>query len=192
MCTVQSDFMAPNPMIRWLRSRIRALVAFALIPVALLSGQPVHGCICADGHYEFFCRAGHRASRHQEETDTASTIAESCSCCHKADAGKTSHDCCKGATGCCDSAKRQSQDPQHPASPYLSGKGCCTPVVSDATERTLTASVQTNGDHQVVALFAIMPELPCSQMDANRCPHLLASTGPPPDDLVVTLQRLVI
>ena len=178
-------------MIRWLRSHVRALIALALIPVALLSGQPVHGCICADGHYEFFCRAGHRASGHQEK-EAASATTESCSCCHKPDAGKTSHDCCHGATGCGNTAQQQSQDTERQAHPHLSGKGCCTPVVGSAIERTLTTTVQTDDGHQFVALFAMMPELPHAQMEAHPRRHLLVDTGPPPDDLVVTLRRLVI
>jgi hypothetical protein len=162
-----------------------------LIPVALFSGQPVHGCICADGHYEFFCRAGHRASEHQE-SDATSATAESCSCCHKLDAGKTSHDCCQVATGCCNAAEQRSQDLKRQAPSHFSGKGCCTPVVSDAVELTLTASVQASDGHQFVALVAIMPELPHAEIATHPRRHLLSDTGPPPDDLVVTLRRLVI
>jgi hypothetical protein len=183
--------MAPNTIIMWLRSRVRDLVAIALIPVALLSGQPVNGCICADGHYAYLCRAGHRTARHQE-SDVASASTESCSCCHHADVGKTSHDCCTEDADCCGSKQQEPQGAQHQVYPHISSKGCCTPVVSDAVERTLTASVQASDGHQAVALLAMMPDLLHSQLGELPGRHLLTDIRPPPDDLVVTLRRLVI
>jgi hypothetical protein len=38
----------------------------------------------------------------------------------------------------------------------------------------------------------VIIEFPCVQVEAHPRPHLLTDTGPPPDDIVVTLRRLVI
>src|SRR5687767_4377274 len=74
-------------------STVRTLAVWAMIPLVLLSGTPVMGCVCANGQYKFLCQ------RQTAATEDPATTAP-CSCCpqHKDGARETaSSSCCKKA-----------------------------------------------------------------------------------------------
>ena len=73
----------------------------------------------------------------------------------------------------------------------MRSNGCCTPIVHEALP-TVIASSQLMDTHQLPALNVPVYELPASLAIANIGHRIESDTGPPPEDLVVTLQRLVI
>lgn len=60
---------------RFVGHKIRSLAIWALIPLSLLSGTPLVGCVCANGQHKYLCQW-----RNAETSD--STVTTSRSCCH--------------------------------------------------------------------------------------------------------------
>lgn len=182
--------MVPMAIIHRLQLRRRAVIACAMIPLVAFSGLPAYGCICADGHYEPRCNAT-RCAGH-DHSDVKSQSAMGCcgrSCCAKRSADGHPHSCCQRHTerGL---ASRPAQSKT--GEPSMTGKSCCTPVVQAVTVATIASSLQAVDDHQLPAIDAVTVELADSHVGAQPCPRFFADIGPPPDDLVVTLRRLVI
>src|SRR5689334_5758009 len=116
---------------RWLRERRSTVLSCALIPIAILSGHPEFGCICADGHYEFFCRGGRPVRCSHEATAPLAAIDSGCSCCPKSAVDDAARNCChRDVSG---DASGRNHGPQ------VGSKRCCTPVLRNTTERVLTA-----------------------------------------------------
>lgn len=70
---------------------VRTLSIWSMIPLALLGGTPLGGCVCANGQYKFLCQR-----RNAETTDNSSIAV--CSCCHPqgrhTESGSAGRSCC--------------------------------------------------------------------------------------------------
>lgn len=160
-------------LLRLVRGRVRTAVTLAVLPLAIMNGLPLAaGCICADGHYEPVCHAG---VSHAGKGDYSRPC-----CAH--------HSCCKGALPDC----RQC------SAPLKDGHGqrvcelpCCTPVVHDAVPTVVNSSEMLDVQSSPALVVAVI-ELPSSVAIAAIGHRIESDAGPPPDDLVVTLRRLVI
>lgn len=176
--------------IRRLSNRLKALAVWAMVPLAVLNGRTVGGCICADGHYEASCNVAVCAGGTLNAADSAAPASCGCSCCtHRADKQGGS-DCCRKKS-CC------SHEPQSPArssgGESLSDKGCCQPV--SQTHVTPTVVVKSNFDEarplellttDAAASLQSLLEAAAHRFDDNR-----AATATAPD-LVIALHKLVI
>jgi hypothetical protein len=155
------------------RRRLRAIVLVAMVPLAVLNALPLAaGCICADGHYEAICHAG------QCQAGTGHC---GCSCCaHRS--------CCCGKTCCHHSATNLRE---HVPGQHLDESRCCTPLVHQALPTVVNASAVV--DSQLVTALVVTPiELPHIEVALRIVQHFDFDTGCPPNDLVITFQRLVI
>jgi hypothetical protein len=182
--------MVPMAIINQLPLRRRAMIACALIPLVAFSGLPAYGCICADGHYEPRCNAIRCAA--PDHSDVTSKPASDCcgrSCCAHRSVDGHSHSCCQGHT---ERDVSSHSSLAQTGAPSITGKSCCTPFVRAATVATVANSMQAVDDHQLPTIDAVTIALADSHIGVRTCPHFLADIGPPPDDLVVTLGRLVI
>jgi hypothetical protein len=170
--------MIRKPLLRFLRRRAWASLVWAMIPLTFWSGKPTFGCICSDGHFEINCKAiVHQGADGKQ-------VPCGCSCCIRS--GKR---CCSGARkACC----RHSTDTKS-GSASITGTAChCQPAVLMATAPTLVKTLRTTDEHQIPAahvaslenapLFALAPRNVSFRLD----------TGPPPDDWVVALHRLLV
>jgi hypothetical protein len=182
--------MVPLAIVNQFKQRRKAVIACALIPLVAFSGLPTYGCICADGHYESRCNAIRCAAHdHSDATSKPASDCRARSCCVQRSAVGHSHSCCQGHAERGDSP--HSSQPKT-GEPSITGKSCCTPVVRAATVATVASSLQAVDDHRLPAIDAVRLELADSHVGVRPPPHFLADSGPPPDDLVVTLRRLVL
>src|SRR5688572_24761996 len=95
------------------RRLVRSKLLASLVLIAFMLGAfPRTGCICADGHYELFCR------RHVVAGETAN-----CSCCH------AKSRCCQ-TSSCCTEASNPASGERLPRLTAISAQGCCHPVLS--------------------------------------------------------------
>ena len=158
---------------RSVHGRLRATVFVAMMPLVILNSLPLAaGCICADGHFEPVCRAG----RCQAGLGDCG-----CPCC--------AHGSCSKGKACC----HRSTNQQHKPAPgeRLTGNRCCHPQVHDSVP-TVDTSLKVFDGQQVKALQLAPINLPyvAGKTQPN---HLLSvDIARPPNDLVITLQRLVI
>lgn len=182
--------MVPMAIIDSLQLRRRAVIACAMIPLVALSGLPAFGCICADGHFEPRCKAVRYAAG--DQSNLSLKAARDCcgrSCCAQHSADGPPHRCCQGHP--------ERDVPSYSANartgaPSITGKSCCTPFVQAAIVATIANSLKAVDDHQLPAIDAVTIAITDSYAGVRSCPHFLADIGPPPDDLVVMLGRLVI
>lgn len=155
------------------RRHLRAAVILAMLPLAVLSALPLAaGCICADGHYEPICRAGQCQS---------GMSGCGCPCCRH-------HACCT-AKLCCHRSKTNSSN-QIPGEQF-SDSGCCTPLVHQATPTIVNTSAVVDSEH-ATALVVAPIALPQFGEALKFGQTVDFDTGRPPNDLVITLQRLII
>lgn len=183
--------MVGSSLDRLVCGRFRAAVVWAMIPLAIWSGQLSAGCICADGHYEPFCRAHLCPGRHAGDAEQAQSACSCCGCswCARASSTESSRVCCTGDIDCC----------HRPSSPHqpvgigqcLQGKACCTPVVQSQVIPPVVTSSRLAGDHHLPALCATILDVSCPVIGLLSTRRLETDTGPPLD-LVVKLRRLVI
>lgn len=181
--------MVGMPLIRLVQSRFRTTVVWAMMPLAFLTGQPVSGCICADGHYEPLCRAELCPGKTGAERQTTADACCGCSCCAK-HSGQRNSDCCKRATGC----YGRSANPHQGGTEGMgvTDNSCCTPVVRAQAIPTIVNLTRVVDDHHVPALCSVTLELPCPIHGSSAARRLERDTGSPPSDLVIILRRLVI
>jgi hypothetical protein len=155
-----------------------------MLPLAILNGQPVVGCICADGTFKTNCPAM------RETAETAS--ADDCcgaGCCARQETQETSHTCC-------DAAARETNDASRSQEPtdkhVLASKSCCQPAVEAAVPPPLVSAVQMVDDHHLLAP-ATLPAATVVGINAvSTCRQVDDDTGRPPTDLVITLGHLLI
>ena len=169
------------------------MIAGVMVPLAVLSGQPVYGCICADGHYELFCQAGRCPGKAKAAAANPGSTAACCGCSCCADAGPkdASHACCKARVAGLARAACGHQSGNSSAQ-HVGNKGCCTPVVQQATVATVVAAPQALDDHWLPALYVTTLDVNVFESAAHAHGAFPPDFGSPPRDLVVTLQRLVI
>jgi hypothetical protein len=164
---------------RWLicsvRSRVRTAVTLAVLPLVLLNTLPVAaGCICADGHFESACR---------HDLCVSGKGNCGCSCCARGG-------CCKSGTCCCRQRSAPPKD-ETPGKRLNDDSRCCTPLVHQAVPTVVTTPVIVDG-YQIMALSLASIDMPSLSPMAMSAIRIDFDTGRPPNDLVVTLHRLVI
>ena len=176
---------------RTIRRRSRAVVMWAMVPLALLSGRPVSGCICADGHYEPFCGGGPRLASDAASQQTAGdATGRGCSCCDKSRADDRNRSCCNAKTDCC--RRSSSAHRADSSDARVAGKSCCTPVLRTDLVTIAASSWQLSDEQQLSVLCTAALALPSTGIATGAGQPVGSDTGPPPDDLVVTLRRLLI
>ena len=153
--------------------RSKLLVSMVLVVFAV-GAIPRTGCICADGHYEFFCR------RHVIAGETAS-----CSCCH------AKRRCCQ-TNSCCNHSSQPASGERLPSPAAIGAQGCCHPVMSvpsvapkesekEPARRTLSA-IDLVADHCLLTPVV-------KEAKRDGC---LRPPDRPITDLVIALHRLTI
>jgi len=175
--------MVAKRLIRSVGSRLRTTVALAMMPLAIVNAWPVSlGCICADGHYEPLCNV--RLCR-------AGVAGCGCSCCADGASIRVTSRCGNGNQNCCCHRRSETSPQNNDGGKQIAGNGCCTPIVHAAPPAVITLP-QTIDARQTQALILTAVELPSSFLVANVRHGVELETSPPPHDLVVVLQRLVI
>lgn len=175
--------MFTTSLIRLARRWLRTTMFVGMVPLVILNGLPAGGCICADGHYEPFCHGCASRAAHRVETNASAHR----SCCQRA--------CCAGRTAinakrsCCKSCCQRTST-RTPNVPSVNGP-CCTPVAQNPATPVVKVSPATV-DHQGLSLFVVATDLPSLAIAAHHGRPVEIDMGPPPDDLVVTLRRLII
>jgi hypothetical protein len=176
---------------RSIRRRLRAVGVWVMVPLAFSSGVPVSGCICADGHYEPICRADLCQGGQTGETQKPLTAACcGCSCCAPGKSEGSRHCCTDNNTACCRGSANSSRNDS--SGNGVQGKGCCTPFVQAQVIPPITASPSLPDDHHSTAIGATTLDLPRLVVTTNASRRVEMDIGPPPDDLVVSLGRLLI
>ena len=173
---------------RLVRGHSRAAVLWAMMPLAILASRPTSGCICADGHYEPFCRGGlHAANDSTPGHEHSNAASGACSCCDKCHAGKDHRSCCQGKSDCC-----RGTTSADGSDAGVAGKSCCTPVLRSELVTVVAASSQLLCEHQSSLLCMSAFALPSTGIAMAAGQPVGLDTGPPPHDLVVTLGRRLI
>jgi hypothetical protein len=169
--------MAGKTLIRTIRSRFRAAVIWAMMPLAVLSGRVVSGCMSPTGHFELNCRCW---------ADAGGSAASATSChCHCP--------CCAGGkTCCCCQSKSLAANSRQTTGGGIQGSGHCTPVALYNVTPAVNVSIQTGDNHQSADFVAIVIDAPTSLARTTIEQLAELDTGPPPDNLVVALHRFLI
>jgi hypothetical protein len=161
---------------RFFRHRVRALIVWAMMPLAIINGRTVVGCGCT-GHFEEVC---HCASTGSHKSCCQST--GSCCCGHGA---KTC--CCSSEKS--DSTATRRTKPVSDATCHVGARPCVRIVAHIVIPATTGPTLST--DDQLASLayssldFSFSPAFaeaePAVQLDL-KCPS----------DLIVTLHRFLI
>lgn len=160
----------------------RRWVILAMLPLAILNGQPVVGCICADGTFKTDCPAMRETAKHVDTNDCCGA-----GCCAGHDVPEPSHSCCDGAA-----PEKNGDHSQRTGHAELAGNGCCQPAVDAPVPPPLVSAVQVADEHHSPAL-AILPIDAFPPLDAlSAARQVEDDTGCPPTDLVITLRHLLI
>jgi hypothetical protein len=172
--------MLTGRLIRFVRRQSRAAAVWAAIPLVFFNGRTFVGCGCL-GHFEAVCH---------------------CGCCD-GQLGKSACSCCTGhgfnhrSCSCCNQSKSMNRcntvnDGSHPASrETLQEHHCKSFVLHVVTPVTLTANFDASDLHESLFALAVLgrPSV-FTQVQVGQVVDF--ETGPPPNDLVVTLHRLII
>ncbi len=164
---------------RFLRHYGRALVVWAMMPLAILNGRTIIGCGCT-GHFEEVCRciapgAG-KTCCHSTGSCCGGHGKNACSCCSRDKSGSSP-----------DSKKDRASD----AVCRVGSRHCVTLAVHEvipATEEPTLSSV----DGHFASLGISSLDLAVSQAFSPLEPIVQLDLKCPPNDLVVTLHRFII
>jgi hypothetical protein len=177
--------MFRNAAIRRLGLRFRPLVVWAMLPLVVLDGRTVSGCICLDGHFDLACNTDVCSGK--AAANAASLPSCGCSCCFGAEEGA---DCCRKRP-CCSTDSRETS--QLPGDASWSDKSCCQPV----SQTHVTPSVIVRSEVEVarpLELMTVDSAASVQSLFAEVAHHFditRADTCTAPD-LVITLRKLVI
>lgn len=194
---------------RLIRQRLRAAVFLGMVPLMILNGLPCGGCICSGGQFMLFCPGCRGPASRNVTAHAASTPV----CCARKGCAQTRTDvevsdnhrhsgqwiasaqplgkaatrpCCQGHKSCCDRTNGHSGAAE--------GFKCsgCTPVLNMLAIPVVKASSIVLDHHQDLSPYAAVAALPSivAAVHHRRCVEI--DTEPPPNDLVVTFQRLII
>jgi hypothetical protein len=161
-----------------IRNVVRLGLLWSAALLTPIAGTPRIDCVCPNGQVKVFCLSFFVRS------------ADCCcggSCCGPRESSAGA--CHKGAS-CCSHARQQRNDP---GGSRISGKPCHKTVVEAKLQSVPPASPASEEQPTAVAL-ALAPALLLPDAPADRGCFLSrhASDGPPPPDLVITLQHFVI
>lgn len=165
------------------RGRLRAILMWAMIPLAVVNTRSAFGCIGPDGQFNPNCRCCLAGGG--ERVASAKKSCCGCACCAHRAGGSSC--CCKGKL-----AKNESKQSDR-SGPGAKSNGCRLfvqiAVISAIVNHGQTAQAD---DHlsQAICTVAIDSLSPIFGLHTNR--RVEMDTGPPPDNLVVILQRFVI
>ena len=158
----------------------RSAVIWAMLPLAVMNGRSIAGCISPTGEFSPGC---HCWSTQNDSASGANNVCRChCSCCQ----GKAC--CCKVGASCCSTAATNGR--RSSGNGYRSGERC-RPVTAYVVSQGVKASISFVDAHQAIDLTAALIDVPTS---APSPAHNLVgpNTGPPPDNLVIVLQRFLI
>ncbi len=162
------------------------MAVWVAVPLVVLNGRTVIGCGCT-GEFQPTCH---------------------CSCCSHLHGGRSQRtndhrSCCAGQpkdhhAACCDQGRTAQQSgvdttrSHTPAGQTLDSHRCETIVLHEASPVTLVHSDDAGGNiyTAIHALADVHPLISIAPFAVGRAVEV--NTGPPPNDLVVTLHRLVI
>ncbi len=170
-------------LLRSIRRRRDAAIVWAMMPVALLSGRSVSGCLSPTGRFEPDCHCAAML-----ETAVSTSPAHEASTCHRACChGKCC--CCKGMAGCSEGVAAKESPSKHDG--FQNGAHC-RPVSLFVAVTVTNAGGQSWDLHQLATTLPVAQSdwLPTVQ-DASVGAFEL-DTGPPPENLVVDLHRWLI
>src|SRR5262245_19802567 len=98
--------MTGKSLFRSLRRRCDTVIVWAMVPVALLSGQSVAGCVSPSGRFAPDCHCAAMQETEAGSCTTASAATGHGACCH----GNCC--CCQGKSGCCQKAAKSESRPK--------------------------------------------------------------------------------
>ena len=157
----------------------RRLISFAILPLVLFNGSTVIGCGCS-GQFEPACHCS--SQLHSLDSESAA-IAKG-----NSPAGASRRSCCqfqqravaRSLTANKGKATHQDVDCRH--------------CISAARQEAMTASSSPSDvvDDCLAAPLACATYILAAHQLSARCPCFQLDTGHPPNDLVVSLHRLVI
>lgn len=171
---------------RFLRRHCRAAAIWAAIPLAVFNGRTLVGCGCF-GHFESACHCGCCSATGNEGIQS-----EKCDrpCC--ASHGFSDSDCC-----CCNRSQSSHHctatncDSRPSSGQALQVHHCKSIVLHDVVPVIVAPSSNAGDLHE--ANFGLADfGMPRSNTQFHIVQVIDFDTGPPPNDLVVTLHRLVI
>jgi hypothetical protein len=164
---------------RFLRHHYRAALVWAAIPLAVFNGRTVVGCGCF-GHFESVCHCG----------CCSGTKAGANKCCTGHGFNQSGRSCCNksASTIHCNTAAGNSR---LACGQSLQGPRCTSIVLHEVTPVTVAPNANAGDLHEsIFALADVGLPLVFSQSQVGQVVDF--HTGPPPNDLVITLHRLVI
>jgi hypothetical protein len=173
--------MIGKTLIRLIRRRSSALMIWAMMPLAIINGQSVSGCMSPTGHFEPSC---HCEAMQPAAQNASTTCPCHCPCCQ----GKNCC-CCKGKDGCCKSLARNESRPN---SDGIQSSGHCTPFSMYVTMTAVRPSAQSSDLLQAAAVLPVAWKIDLSPVPTVAAYVAELNTGPPPNNLVVTLHHWTI
>jgi hypothetical protein len=170
---------------RILRRRIRVAAVWAAVPLVVFNGRTINGCGCS-GHFEAVCHCACCSDVHDSSEQLAKTC---CSCCGSHAAGDSKCCCCRGKpTKHCDKAADTAGSANGRA---LERHQCKRIALYNVLPVTAVPSFDAGGLHSSLFVLADVT-VPVLRYGSHVGTTVDFDTGPPPDDLVVTLHRLII
>jgi len=167
--------------------KLRTAIFIGMVPLVVLNGWPAGGCICADGHYEPICRSGlnHQSPKTAAEKSTTHSCCErACCAAHSVTVANRSRG--QASKSCC----QQSSECQN-HKPGLHSP-CCRPVAQTQVILAVNDTPSFVDQHPCPAMVVNLLALHLPTDKCHRGNRVEIDTGPPPNDLVVSLQRLLI
>jgi hypothetical protein len=155
----------------------RLSLLWAMIPLTVFASRPVTGCTCASGEYKLVCMAH---VFHRQAPQNSGRNARNCekACSLQQDGRTNSADCCQ--TGQCPLSKESSNG----------GGKCCSP---DLLTRVIVPSTVAFSVDIVHHVLFDLPVVEATRPVADSAViHFVRHETGPPDDLVVSLHRLLI
>lgn len=170
---------------------MRNVVIWAMLPLAVLNGRPLLGCVCADGKYKTDCPA--MAERAQDDASaTAEPTAaptEGKSCCQPSCYADESPQ--EPADSCCAASATRDENPAPTGG--LSGRGgCCHPVIESAVPPLRVGAVELDSDHDLPNPSALVFQAVEPSDARPLVGHMEGDIGPPAPGLVIVLRRLIL
>jgi hypothetical protein len=172
--------MTLSRLIRCGRSHCRTLVVWAMMPLVTLNGRTVIGCGCT-GRFEAECRC---SCSDIQKGGNHTTGEAGCRCC--------AHNRSRPSESCCKHIERDSGESKSTIGKGLQSRTCTTMAMHVADPATIS-SLNLHDGIRSAALHLTAFEIPFvlpHETIWGRSTRI--ETGPPPDNLLVTLGRLLI
>jgi hypothetical protein len=173
---------------RTVRLRLRAAAVWAAMPLVVLNGRTVVGCGCT-GHFKAVCHCSCCSGMQDGSKQHGKNC---CSCCgsHSANNSKSKCPCCDRSElpQRCDTANGNSHCPSHQS---LERHHCKSIALYEVIRFTAASSADAGDLH--ASIFTLADLTSPALLDHSRAGLTVDfNTGPPPNDLVVTLRRLIL